>query len=72
MASSQSSTPLSVLSFSLSPSLSSIDPPDEVVYAYQQWVRIEHPPSKRRGVSQFKICEHGSDYVNVVTPNVHA
>ena len=70
MTSSQSITSTSSLSLSQPPPGSV--PPLELFHLKLRWVRIEHAPSKRRGVEQSLIWDHGTDYLCVDDSNVHA
>lgn len=45
--------------------------PQELVYKHQQFHRIEHAPSKRRGLEQSAIWEHGIDYECVEDAELH-
>jgi hypothetical protein len=47
-------------------------PPQELFHKGQHWRRVEHAPSKRRGVEQSMIWDHGTDYVSVEEENTHA
>ena len=74
MTDSQSVVTPSISSASLvlpQPPLASV-PPQELIYKHQRYHRIEHPPSKRRGLEQSQIWQHGTDYECVDNTNIHA
>ena len=70
MTSSQSITSTSSLSLSQPPPGSV--PLLELFHLKLQCVRIEHALSKRRGVEQSLIWDHGTDYLCVDDSNIHA
>ena len=47
-------------------------PPQELVYKHRRYHRIEHRPSKRRGVEQSQIWQHGTDYEDMEDTSIHA
>jgi hypothetical protein len=46
-------------------------PPQELMHKHQRFRRIEHRPSKRRGLEQSQIWEHGTDYECVDNADLH-
>ena len=72
MTDSQSSLSASISSLALPAPPPGSVPPAELYHSQQQWLRVEHPPSKRRGVLPSKIWEHGHDYISVTNPELHA
>ena len=46
-------------------------PPQELIYKHRRYRRIEHPPSKRRGLEQSQIWQHGTDYEYVDDTSIH-
>ena len=73
MTDSQSVVTPSISSASLvlpQPLLASV-PPQELIYKHQRYRRIEHPPSKRRGLKQSQIWQHGTDYERVDNSDIH-
>lgn len=74
MTDSQSFVTASISSASLvlpQPSPASV-PPLELVHKHQRFRRIEHRPSKRRGLEKSQIWEYGTDYECVDDVDTHA
>ena len=46
-------------------------PPQELIHKHKRYRRIEHPSSKRRGLEQSQIWEHGIDYESVEDSDVY-
>jgi hypothetical protein len=72
MTNSQSTTSQSLSSIALPQPPPASVPPQGLVFKGRQWQRIEHAPTKRRGVEQSRIWEHGTDYSCLEEEDIHA
>lgn len=64
------STPTSQLSIAASTVVN--DPPEELTWHSERWLRSIRPPIKRRGVAQSRIWQYGSYYIMLSKPTISA
>jgi hypothetical protein len=46
--------------------------PETLTWKNIKWMRIDHPPSKRKNTVQSPIWQWGSDYINLANPDHHS